>query len=184
MVCIHRFCRGRWLFFLIAGVIAGTVLLNAAMYVGGMSLEERLLSAHRWFAGQDVSGPDLLIQIGICRLVPAFVLAALIRLMGSYYLLYLVVFTFGMSFGYTLSMLSVAYGMRSILFMAAYMFPQYLIYIPLMDRIIRFADRQMGAFRPVDKRKMLAACLLFLAGCLLEAYVNPRILAAVIKIFS
>ena len=112
------------------------------------------------------------------------VLAALIRLMGSYYLLYLVVFTFGMSFGYTLSMLSVAYGMRSILFMAAYMFPQYLIYIPLMDRVIRFADRQMGALRPVDKRKTLAACLLFLTGCLLEVYVNPRILAAVIKIFS
>ena len=154
------------------------------MYVQGAALDENVRSVHSWFQDQTGESLRLLFYICLWRLLPAFILMTLIRSIGNYYLLYGVVFLFGVSFGYTLSLLSIVYGMRSIILMIAYMFPQYLIYIPMTMTAVHFADRQMSQTYPPQFSRTLAIYLLIFVGCFPETYVNPWVLKLIIKNFS
>ncbi len=108
------------------------------------------------------------------------------------------VFWYGMSAGAFVTALTLRYGIKGILLAAVCLLPQYLVYVPAALVFLKWAEalyrgiysRSGGAFAAEDKSflmkksgqliAVLCACAI---GCLLEAYINPMLLAGYLKIF-
>jgi hypothetical protein len=146
------------------------------MSVFGTALTEDVAQYHRLIQNQ--TEPTLAMFFRICfyRLGMVLVVMACVRLTGNYYIFYPAVFLLSLSFGYTLSLLSFCYGLRGVLYMLAYLCPQYFIYIPLLIVVLReISPRMNQAFSPSFRRSMVIFAIILL-GCLAESYINPWIL--------
>lgn len=108
------------------------------------------------------------------------------------------VFWYGMSAGAFVTALALRYGIKGILLAAVCLLPQYLVYIPALFVFLKWAEelyrgiysRSGGAFAAEDKSflvkksgQLVALLCAFAIGCLLEAYINPLLLAGYLKIF-
>lgn len=108
------------------------------------------------------------------------------------------VFWYGMSVGAFLAALALRYGIKGILLAVVCMLPQYLIYVPALLVFLKWAEelyrgiysRSGGVFAAEDKSflvkksgQLIAVLSAFAIGCLLEAYINPMLLAGYLKIF-
>ncbi|MDO4333033.1 MAG: stage II sporulation protein M [Eubacteriales bacterium] len=83
----------------------------------------------------------------------------------------------GMSAGAVLTVLSMRYGMKGLLFFLSCILPQQFLLVPgyllLMD----------WCFRRMERKKLLIPLAVVITGCLIESYVNPNILKVVLKFF-
>lgn len=106
----------------------------------------------------------------------------------------------GVSAGCILSIAVIRYGIRGLFFMAASIFPQGLVLIPgyifLFIWSIDCNKRLYGKYGVPEERyfagkqfvlkkgiKLLGILLIIILGCVIESYVNPKILHLIIKIF-
>lgn len=106
-------------------------------------------------------------------------------------------FWYGMSAGVFLTSLAVRYGIKGILLAVLFVFPQYLVYVPVAMALLSWCE---SVFRGIYIRKgdrgewdrglmvrkvgqMLAICAATTVGCLLEGYVNPFLLMGFLKVF-
>ncbi len=91
-------------------------------------------------------------------------------------------FWFGFSMGLIWTMAVLKLGMAGILLCVISMFPHYLLYVPAFSfGLLRIYE--MKSFRKPAKESVVAfliMALLVLVGCLLESYINPVILKAMI----
>lgn len=108
------------------------------------------------------------------------------------------VFWYGLSTGSFLATVMIRYGLRGILFAMAGILPQYLFYVPAfvalivwcesLNRSIYFrssmpAEGDKGILWPKRITQLIVIfCVLFI-GCLLEGFVNPKVLTKILKIF-
>ena len=108
------------------------------------------------------------------------------------------VFWYGMSAGAFVTALVLRYGIKGILLATVCLLPQYLVYIPALLFFLKWAEglyygiysRNGGAFAAEDRSflvkksgQLIAVLCAFAIGCLLEAYINPMLLAGYLKIF-
>ena len=108
------------------------------------------------------------------------------------------VFWYGMSAGAFVAALTLRYGIKGILLAAVCLLPQYLVYVPALLFFLKWAEalyrgiysRSGGAFAAEDRSflvkksgQLIAVLCVFAIGCLLEAYINPLLLAGYLKIF-
>jgi len=108
-----------------------------------------------------------------------------------------VVVWYGFSAGVFLAALIARYGIKGILLAGISVFPQYILYVPV---ILMLVVRCEGLFREIyyrngesaseDKKaamiragKMFLIIVIMAVGCLLESYVNPYILLGFLKVF-
>lgn len=83
----------------------------------------------------------------------------------------------GLSAGCVLTVLSVRYGIRGLLFFGGCILPQQLLFIPGYLMLLHWCARKP------DRRKMALPILVVIMGCFVEGYVNPIVLKVVLKIF-
>lgn len=108
------------------------------------------------------------------------------------------VFWYGMSAGVLLASLTIRYGVKGIVLAVISIFPQYLIYVPVMLVMLTWCEtvfrgiyhRNGGGYEAVNKGFLLrqtgqlaAIIAAMTAGCLAEGYINPYILKGFLKIF-
>lgn len=104
---------------------------------------------------------------------------------------------YGFSAGIFLATLIARYGLKGILLAGISVFPQYLLYVPV---ILTLLVRCEGLFREIyyrsgetvaeDKKtaimragKIFLIIVIMAVGCLLESYVNPSLLLGFLKVF-
>lgn len=167
----------------LAGVIFGTLILNIVLGFKGSVLVEQVEYYHRLVQSQLEPSILLFLRICIYRMGVVIVLLACIRLTGNYHIFYPFMFLLGVAFGYTLSLLCFCYGFSGILCMAAYLFPQYFIYIPLIIIILRETSSQMDRTFAPDFRRTVVFFSIILLGCGAESYINPFVLKIILKNF-
>lgn len=107
-------------------------------------------------------------------------------------------FWYGMSAGAFLAALTLRYGLKGIFLAAVCVLPQYLVYVPALLAFFRWAEtlyrgiysRSGEGFAAADKSfilkksgQLIAVLGVTAVGCLLEAYVNPSLLAGYLRIF-
>lgn len=103
---------------------------------------------------------------------------------------------YGMSAGVYLAALTIRYGVKGIFLAAVSLFPQYILYIPVLLALLTWCVtlyrgiyhhsidfEEDKAFLPKALAKLAAILLAATAGCLLEAYVNPYFLVGYLKVF-
>ncbi len=108
------------------------------------------------------------------------------------------VFWYGMSAGTFVTALALRYGLKGLLLAAVCVLPQYLVYVPALLAFLRWAEvlyrgiysRSGSAFAAEDNSflmkkvgQLIALIGVFAIGCLLEAYINPLLLVAYLRIF-
>lgn len=106
----------------------------------------------------------------------------------------------GLAAGCLLSVAVIRYGVRGILFMAAVLFPQVLLLAPAyigllfwaagLNRTLYAPRTQLEGYERFSRQfyvkkgiQIIGIVAVVIMGCLLESYVNPRILHFVLKIF-
>jgi uncharacterized membrane protein SpoIIM required for sporulation len=106
----------------------------------------------------------------------------------------------GLAAGCLLSVASARYGIKGLILMGAGIFPQGFLLIPGYAALflwvsgvnrklytknvsIENTDRHGRQFYMKQGLRMIEILILFITGCLLESYVNPKILHLVLKIF-
>lgn len=168
---------------ILSGVVIGTLLLNLMMGYKGSVLVEQVAQYHHLIQRGMESSLHLFFRICLYRVGIGVILVACIRLMDNYYVFYPALFLGGISFGYTLSLLSICYGLSGVGCMIVYLCPHYLIYIPLIYVILRETSSQMyKAFSP-DLRRTVVIFALIILGCGAESYLNPLLLKIFLKNF-
>lgn len=180
---INRHRRKEWALLVLFGVVLGTIFLNVSIGFQGTALNEQVTRFHRLAQSQLEPSLGLFLRICFYRIGAAAVILACIRFMGNYYIFYPVVLVLSLSFGYTLSLLSFCYGIRGIIYMLAYLCPQYFIYIPLFLAVLRETSSQMDRTFAPDLRRTLVIFGIIFLGCAAESYVNPWIIKFILKNF-
>ena len=165
------------------GVIVGTILLNLMMNDKGNILIEQVEHYHRLIQNSFTSDIQVFFRICLYRIGILIILITSIRIMDNYYIFYPVIFFGGISFGYTFSLLSACYGLRGVLCMGAYLFPHFLIYMPLIIGVLKETSSQMNKAYPWDFGHMVVVLLVIMAGCGAESYINPIFMKIFIKNF-
>ena len=147
----------------------------------GDGLFEQMRQYHYILEHQTQPSLWLFFRICIYRIGTALIIMACIKLTDNYYILYPVIFFMGISFGYTLALLFLVYGFAGLICMAAYLFPQYLIYIPLFVGVLDRVSLQMDKAFPGDFRRDILIFLILCIGCFLESFINPFFLKFVLN---
>lgn len=108
-----------------------------------------------------------------------------------------VVLWYGFSAGIFLATLIARYGLKGILLAGVSMFPQYILYVPVMLMLLTWCEVLFRGIYYRDgetesenkKTAMVRAGKVFLiivamaVGCLLESYINPYFLLGFLKVF-
>jgi uncharacterized membrane protein SpoIIM required for sporulation len=90
----------------------------------------------------------------------------------------------GFSAGCLLSVASARYGIKGVLLMGAGIFPQGLFLIPGYAALFLWAaGLNRKQFYLKKGLQMIGIIIVIVIGCLIESYVNPKILHLVLKIF-
>ena len=103
---------------------------------------------------------------------------------------------YGFSAGAFLTTLAIRYGIKGILLAVISMFPQYLIYVPVILALLFWCVELFwgiyvrGEYSAADRGflvkktgRLLLLILVLVIGCLMEAYMNPYLLMGFLKIF-
>ena len=99
--------------------------------------------------------------------------------MGSIYVYFNVIW-FGVSSGFLITLVMLRYGLKGILLLTAGMFPHYLIYVPaIILTMILSKERRLLNGRFLSQ--VLMIMLVMMIGCALECYVNPDVIAKILK---
>ncbi|MDE6904464.1 MAG: stage II sporulation protein M [Lachnospiraceae bacterium] len=182
--------KGTYLFFV--SFMAGVLMANFLGIASGRdtgAMGEYYINRYLY---TDISGRELFVYLFYERVPRAFLLFLLSAGIGVWmiygYVLYL---------GITIGMLSVIsiinYGVKGVLLMSAFLFPQWICYIPVLfvwygflgerrrvRRELYAGDRKMG-----KKAEWLVfaagGMVLLICGIFLESYINPYILRSVIR---
>lgn len=105
-------------------------------------------------------------------------------------------FWYGLSAGAFLATLTMRYGIKGILLAVISMFPQYLVYVPVVLALLLWCEELFrgiyvrGEYSAADKGfllkkagRLLVLTAVLVVGCMLEAYMNPYLLMGFLKIF-
>ena len=105
-------------------------------------------------------------------------------------------FWYGLSAGAFLATLMLRYGIKGILLAVISMFPQYLVYVPVVLALLLWCQELFrgiyvrGEYSAADRGflvkkagRLLVLMAVLVVGCMLEAYMNPFILMGFLKIF-
>lgn len=116
------------------------------------------------------------------RLVIFFSLFVLsTTILGSLYV-YMNVLWYGISSGLFFAIVLMRYGVKGLLLLVAGMFPHYLIYVPALILVFHLSREK----RTVNSKyilQLLIVSSVVIIGCVLECYVNPEVVAKILKKF-
>lgn len=101
--------------------------------------------------------------------------------LGTAYV-YMNVLWFGACSGLFLAIVLLRYGLRGILLLLAGIFPHYLIYVPVIILTLRLT-RERRTVNGKFCAQLMVILFVVITGCLLECYVNPEIIAKLLKNF-
>ncbi|MCM1057073.1 MAG: stage II sporulation protein M [Firmicutes bacterium] len=180
-----------------AGVLAGILILNigkSTFVDGAGSFDESILSGMKYMT---VDGSALFYYVLRKRLFVLLVLAVLATTYLGYAACIGTAAWYGMAAGAYVSVLVLRYGLKGLVLAAAGIFPQYLLYAPALALLLGWCESLYRAIYSrgvcVDGRdrmfwlkklgKLGIICAIAALGCLLEGYVNPRLLTGYLKIF-
>lgn len=180
-----------------AGVLAGILILNIgkSTFVDSTGLfDEYILSGMKYMT---VDGSALFYYVLRKRLLLLLIMAVLATTYLGYAVCIGAAAWWGMAAGTYLSALVLRYGIKGLVLAAVSVFPQYLLYVPAVVLMLGWCE---GLYRAIYSRGVCvdAADKVFwmkklgrlgligtiaALGCLLEGYVNPRLLIGYLKIF-
>lgn len=180
-----------------AGLLAGILILNIgkSTFADGTGLfDEYILSGMKYMT---VDGSALFYYVLRKRMLLLLILAVLATTYLGYAVCIGMAAWYGMAVGAYLSVLVLRYGLKGLVLAAVGVFPQYLVYIPVIvlmlgwcESIYRAIYARGSGVDVTDKvfwMKKLGRLGVIGAiaalGCLLEGYVNPRLLIGYLKIF-
>lgn len=179
------------------GLLAGIVIMNLGKSIllenAGLFDEDTLY--HMKY--MTVDGSALFSYVFRKRIMTVLILAMLATTYLGLAVCVGTAFWYGMSAGGYLAALALRYGLKGILLALAGTFPQYLLYAPALLALLAWSE---SLFRGIYSRSgtetvedrgflvkklcwLLAVLAVMLAGCFLEAYVNPRLLLAYLQVF-
>ncbi len=179
--------KGTYLFFIsfLAGVLAAN-FLGIALGRDTGAMGEYYMNRYLY---TDISGRELFVYLFYERVPRAFLLFLLSAGVGIW-MIYGYVLYLGLTIG-ILSVISIiSYGVKGVLLMFAFLFPQWIFYILFVwygflgeKRRVR---RELAGDRKMGKKAewlVFAAggMVLLICGIFLESYVNPHILRSVIR---
>lgn len=188
---IYLFMIGLFLGILIVNVGYDTWIRNGSLL--GMEMILRLKNSVP-------DGSELLGYIMKHRVFTVFMLGILATTMIGIPAVCVYVCYIGLAAGCLLSVAVIRYGVRGLLLMAAGVFPQGILLIPAyialfvwsidVNRLLysksSYADYYIKAGKQSYLKKgvqMIGILAVVIIGCLLESYVNPKILHFILKIF-
>lgn len=107
-------------------------------------------------------------------------------------------FWYGMAAGAFFAAAVIRYGLKGVLLAAVSVFPQYLIYVPVLFHLLIWCEMLCRGIyfqkniRPEKGNMLLKSkyimqlvvmLILMILGCVLESFVNPHLLSGLLKIF-
>ncbi len=101
--------------------------------------------------------------------------------LGSMFV-YMNVLWHGACSGLFLTIVLLRYGVKGVLLLMAGVFPHYLIYVPAMILTLQLTREK----RVVNSKyclQLIVILLVVITGCVLECYVNPQVVAKILKKF-
>lgn len=180
-----------------AGMLAGILILNIgkSTFVDSTGLfDEYILSGIKYMT---VDGSALFYYVLRKRLMLLLILAVLATTYLGYAVCIGAAAWCGMAAGSYLSALVLRYGLKGMVLAAVGVFPQYLLYAPAVVLMLGWCE---SLYRAIYSRGISADATdkvfwlkklgrlgligaIAALGCLLEGYVNPRLLVGYLKIF-
>ncbi len=145
-----------------------------------------------------VDGKALFYYVLRERLGSVVVLAVLATTYLGLFLCVGAAFWYGMAAGAFLAAAVIRYGLKGILLAVVSVFPQYLVYIPVLFHLLLWCEmlcrgiyfqknfHQERGNRLLKSKyimQLVMLCLLMIVGCVLESFINPQILSGLLKIF-
>ena len=163
-------------FLFVLGIMTGTLALNIIMTYRGDVLVEEIQTYHNIMKNTLEINMGLFSRILFYRIGMALFLYLSMQMTEHCYIFYPVLFLWGNSFGYTLSLLSFLYGWKGLVCMILYMVPHYMIYLPLIILILRKTSSQIEEALRFNFIQGVVILLLIFVGSGAESYINPMIL--------
>ncbi len=185
-----------FLTFFCVGLIAGILVINMGKSIllgdGGM-FDESTLYHLKYMTVDSNALFCFILRKRIIRFLGLAVLSTtylgLAACMGA-------AFWYGLSAGAFLATLMLRYGIKGILLAVISMFPQYLVYVPVVLALLLWCQELFrgiyvrGEYSAADRGflvkkagRLLVLMAVLVVGCMLEAYMNPFILMGFLKIF-
>jgi stage II sporulation protein M len=188
------------LYLFVLGLFVGILVVNVGhdMWVSNSSLLESEMLA-KIEASTPESG-SLFLYILKHRLFTLCMLSLLATTVFGISVMCCYICYMGLAAGCLLSVASARYGIKGLVLITAGIFPQGIFFIPGYIALCLWVygvnrrlyakntfqgdpDRYSRQFYLKKGLQMLGILILFLAGCLIESYVNPKILHLALKIF-
>lgn len=182
-----------------AGMLAGILILNInigkSTFVESTGLfDEYILSGMKYMT---VEGSALFYYVLRKRMMMLLIMAVLATTYLGYAVCIGTAAWYGMAAGAYTSALVLRYGLKGLVLAAAGIFPQYLLYVPAIVLMLGWCENLYRAIYSrgvcvdaadkifwIKKLGRLGMIGIIAAlGCLLEGYVNPRLLIGYLKIF-
>lgn len=180
-----------------AGMLAGIFILNIgkSTFVDSTGLfDEYILSGMKYMT---VDGSALFYYVLRKRLLLLLIMAVLATTYLGYAVCIGAAAWCGMATGTYLSALALRYGIKGLVLAAVGVFPQYLLYVPAVVLMLGWCE---SLYRAIYSRgagvdtadkvfwmkklgRLGVIGTIAALGCLLEGYVNPRLLIGYLKIF-
>ena len=185
-----------FLTFFCVGLIAGILVINMGKSIllgdGGM-FDESTLYHLKYMTVDSNALFCYILRKRIIRFLGLAVLSTtylgLAACMGA-------AFWYGLSAEAFLATLMLRYGIKGILLAVISMFPQYLVYVPVVLALLLWCQELFrgiyvrGEYSAADRGflvkkagRLLVLMAVLVVGCMLEAYMNPFILMGFLKIF-
>ena len=98
---------------------------------------------------------------------------------GCFYV-YSSVIWFGISSGFLVTIVMMRYGLKGILLLTAGLFPHYLIYVPAIILTMILSKEKRSVNGKFVSQFMVIAFVIVI-GCALESFINPGIVAKILK---
>lgn len=170
-------------FLFVFGIITGTILLNIMLEYKGMILIEEMQKYHNLIKNSYEMDIFVFLRIWLYRLSIAVFLYISIQVLDHCYIMYPILFLWGNSFGYTLSLLTFQYGWLGLVCMFFYLFPHYILYLPWIIVVLRETSSQMNQALKLFLGHAVVIFILILLGSGVETYINPIFLKIFLKKF-
>lgn len=179
------------------GVVAGFFLVNIgkSTFIESTGLfDESVLSGIKYMS---VDGSTLFYYVLRKRMLAFLIMAVLATTYLGFAVCACAAVWCGMASGAFVSVLTVRYGMKGLILAAIGVFPQYLFYIPAIVLMLKWC---IGLYRAIYSRgsygegadkifwlkklgRLGVIGAIVVVGCLMEGYVNPRLLIGYLKVF-
>ena len=127
----------------------------------------------------DATGIFFILKERLAIIFAMFLLAT--TSLGNIYVHFSVLW-YGISSGLFLTIVLMRYGIKGILLLVAGMFPHYLIYVPAIILTLHISKEK----RTINSKfigQLLVISVVVIIGCVLECYVNPEVVAKILKKF-